>query len=277
MKEKLKFIGIFYFWILVGIPISLLCKYLNIDLSIKYNYSLLNFVCEVIIFCVCILLYRKTFKEDFKEIKGKKNFFKEVLKCYGGVLVVSISSSIVAYSIADTLGVKLNSSENNLVVQSILKSAPAFMFMGVVILGPIYEEGIMRLGLKKGIKNKGVFAIVSGFIFGIIHVVDNLLIILTLPILGFLLDYIFNLKDKRKYLLSTASIITYILLIFGCLFIFKYDFSNLCSINDLILSITYISTGIYFACVYNKYNNIFYSIGTHMIVNTLASLILFFT
>lgn len=277
MKNKIKFLSIYYLWMLLGVPLVLICNLLNIDLTIKYNYSLLNFVSEIIMFSVCILIYRNTYKDDLKNLGSKKKFLKEVLKCYGGVLVVSICSSIVAYSIADTFGITLSSSENNLNVQSILKSAPAFMFMGVVFMGPFYEEGIMRLGLKKGIKNKGVFAIVSGFIFGIMHVVDNLLIIVTLPILGFLLDLIFNLKDKKKYLLSAASIITYVLIIFGILYIFKYDFTKLCSINDLILSISYISMGVYFACLYNKYENIYYSTCTHMIVNTIASIFLFFT
>ena len=163
-----------------------------------------------------------------------------------------------------------------MIAQKLLKSAPIFMCMGVAIIGPFYEEGIMRLGLKKGIKNKGVFAIVSGFIFGIMHVVDNLFIVLTLPLLGFLLDYIMEKKNKYKYLISATSIVTYVCLILGGYYLIHHNISSLISVSELIYSITYISIGVYFAITYLKKKNIFYTIGTHMLVNTIATIFLFF-
>jgi membrane protease YdiL (CAAX protease family) len=229
-------------------------------------------------FLICISLYHKEFKKDFKNLKKDKDFIKEIFKLYIGEVVVSICAGIVIFSIAPLVGgIDLTGSENNKLVASLLKSAPVFMIMGTVFMGPIYEEGIMRLGLKKGIKNKGVFAIVSGFIFGIMHVVDNIIFIFTLPLLGFLLDYIWENKDRlKRYLLSMTSIITYICLIL-VIYYFRYNsLTSIVDVKNLLYGISYVAVGTYFAIIYVKKNNIFYSIGTHMVVNTIATIFLFF-
>ena len=276
MKDRLKFLSIYYTWMLIGIPLGLIFKSLNIDVNSNFNLAILNFVSELIIFTILFIIYRKDFVKDFKEIKKTKGYIKEVLKIYVGELVVAISAGIVMVSLAEIAGVELLGSDNNNLAGNLLKSAPIFMAMGIVFLGPVYEEGIMRLGLRKGIKNKGVFAIVSGFIFGIMHVVDNLFIVLTLPLLGFLLDYIMEKKKKNKYLISATSIVTYVCLILGGYYLIHHNINSLISISELIYSITYISIGVYFAIIYLKKKNIFYTIGTHMLVNTIATIFLFF-
>ena len=277
MKDKIKFLSIFYIWMLIGIPLVEIAKLLNVDVKNSFNGACLNFVSEVIMFTLCFILYHKSIKEDFKEVKKNKNYFKDIFKLYIGELVVSISASIVIVSIANTFGLSITTgSENNILAQKLLKSAPVLMCMGIAIIGPFYEEGIMRLGLKKGIKNKGVFAIVSGFIFGIIHVVDNLFIILTLPILGFLLDKCMDIKDKKKYLLSATSIITYIGIILGVYYGIHHSLNGIIDTKNIIYGISYVGIGTYFAIVYLKKNNIFYTIGTHMLVNTIATIFLFF-
>ncbi len=277
MKDKIKFLSIYYVWLLIGIPLVYFAKLLNVDVKNSFNSAILNFISEVIMFTICFIIYRESFKKDIKEVKKDKNYFKEIIKFYIGELVVSISASIAIVSIANMVGLTITTgSENNMLAQKLLKSAPIFMCMGIAIVGPFYEEGIMRLGLKKGIKNKGVFAIVSGFIFGIMHVVDNLFILLTLPILGFLLDKCMNIKDKKKYLLSATSIITYIGIILGVYFLKYHSINGIIDPKDMIYGISYVSVGTYFAIVYLKKKNIFYTIGTHMLVNTIATIFLFF-
>ena len=154
MKDRLKFLSIYYTWMLIGIPLGLIFKSLNIDVNSNFNLAILNFVSELIIFTILFIIYRKDFVKDFKEIKKTKGYIKEVLKIYVGELVVAISAGIVMVSLAKIAGVELLGSDNNNLAGNLLKSAPIFMAMGIVFLGPVYEEGIMRLGLRKGIKNK---------------------------------------------------------------------------------------------------------------------------
>ena len=278
MKDRLKFLIVFYVWMFISIPLALIFKIFNIDTSNYFTIALAQFIIEVLMTTFVLCFYSKTIKKDFKEAIKTKGFIGEVLKLYVGVLVVSISSSIVMNSIADILHISLlDGSENNKLVQLLLKSAPTFMVIGTIFLAPFYEEGIMRLGLKKGIKNKKVFAIISGFIFGIIHVVDNPYVYVSLPLLAFTLDYIWSSKHKKKYMLSTICVINYLVLNLSLTYLTFNKLAFFANVNDMIYSILYVSIGIYFAIIYLKKQNIFYSICTHMIVNTLATIVLFFT
>jgi membrane protease YdiL (CAAX protease family) len=130
----------------------------------------------------------------------------------------------------------------------------------------------MRLGLEKGLKNKKVFAVFSGLIFGIIHVVDSLIVIFVLPLIGLLIDYIINLKKSKLF--TTTCIIT-VLLFVGISVCVYLNYVHI-DIKEAIYSISYISMGVYFALMYLKYKNIFYTIIPHMIVNTIATIFLFF-
>lgn len=277
MKDKIKFLVIYYIWLFASIPVSILLKYLNIDTNDYFTLSVAEVIFELFMAFLVLVFYSKTIKKDFKEILKNKSYLKEILKLYVGAMVISISSSLVMNSIADILNVSLlNGSDNNKVVQLLLKSAPVYMVIGTIILAPFYEEGIMRLGLKKGIKNKRVFAIFSGFIFGIIHVVDNPYVYVSLPLLVFAIDYILE-KRKNKCLLSTICVALFVGLNIGLTLLTYGKLMFFSGVRDMIYSILYVSMGIYFAIIYLRKQNVFYSMGTHMIVNTIATIVLFFT
>ena len=277
MKDKIKFLFIFYIWLFASIPVSILLKYLNVDTNDYFTLSVAEVIFELFMAFLVLVFYSKTIKKDFKEILKNKGYLKEILKLYVGAMVISISSSIVMNGIADILNVSLlDGSDNNRVVQLLLKSAPVYMVIGTIILAPFYEEGIMRLGLKKGIKNKRVFAIFSGFIFGIIHVVDNPYVYVSLPLLVFAIDYIWE-KRKNKCLLSTICVALFVGLNIGLTLLTYGELMFFSGVSDMIYSILYVSMGIYFAIIYLRKQNIFYSMGTHMIVNTIATIVLFFT
>lgn len=41
------------------------------------------------------------------------------------------------------------------------------------LYAPFVEEGVFRLSLSKIFKNKTIFVIVSGFLFGVLHLIDK--------------------------------------------------------------------------------------------------------
>ena len=49
MKDKIKFLSLFYIWMLIGIPLVEIAKLLNVDVKISFNSALLNFISEIII------------------------------------------------------------------------------------------------------------------------------------------------------------------------------------------------------------------------------------
>ena len=83
------------------------------------------------------------------------------------------------------------------------KSSPILMLISTVLLAPFAEEGIFRLGLKKVIKNKYIFMVISGLLFGFMHVFPTdigLAVALTYSItyvsMGIYLAYIYTETDN---------------------------------------------------------------------------------
>ena len=274
MKDKYKFIGLFYLWMFIGIPVSLIWKFLGMNTDSTLSKVIINVLCESLIFLGSFIVYRKEVIKDFKEFVKTKKVFSEIVKIYIGVLVVNISASIIMNGLADIVNVNLTGSDNNNLVQKYLLRAPILMAMGIVLIGPFYEEVIMRLGLEKGIKNKKVFAVFSGLIFGIIHVVDSIFILTMLPLIGLLIDYIFSLNKSKLF--TTTCIITVLSFVSVSIVVYLSYLNISVDIKEAIYSISYIAMGGYFALMYLKYNNIFYTIVPHMIVNTIATIFLFF-
>ena len=53
---------------------------------------------------------------------------------------------------------------------SLTSSAPIMMLISAAFLAPIVEEGIFRLAFRKVINNKYLFMIISGLLFGFMHI-----------------------------------------------------------------------------------------------------------
>ena len=59
-------------------------------------------------------------------------------------------------------------------VQNIIKTIPLLSFISVGILGPIIEEFTFRKAFYDMFKNKYLFVLVSGSIFGLMHVIFSI-------------------------------------------------------------------------------------------------------
>ena len=167
---------------------SLILKLLNINsLSNKENV-ILQFILSLVLVLFTTILYINTIKKDYKKLKN--NLSKNI-------------SLIIKYFIIFT----------------ILKYSVSFL--SVIILTIFkYEEILFRLSFKKVITNKYLYIIISGTLFGLLH--------------------IFPLSDG-------------ITLILG-----------------IIQSISYVVMGIYFSYIYYKTDNIFISMGLHLLNNLLS-------
>lgn len=116
-----------------------------------------------------ILMFKKEIKKGL--IYLKKHFSSCAilsLNCWiTGCFIMTLSSFII------TLISKQNVSANESLVRQSIKLAPIYMLFTCSIVAPILEEMTFRRALYGLIKNKFIFILTSGLIFGLLHVIGS--------------------------------------------------------------------------------------------------------
>ena len=223
MKRKniFKFIFCILLFIFGGSIIMSLLQGIGLDtksLDVKdYNYleCLIYLIFSIIIYS----LYKNYFNTDYKEVKnGFKKYGEIILKYFAIFLAVKIASAMVTGIVGQIIGINVGDSENQEAIISLTKVDPIMMIITATFFGPIVEEGVFRLSLRKVVNNKYLFIIISGLLFGFIH-------------------------------------------------IFPTDLSLDVALTH---SIVYVTTGVYFAYVYEETDNIWIPIAVHSLNNLLS-------
>ena len=177
----------------------------NIDLTKLNDLNLIiySFSCNIIFLITIIACYFKTLKKDFKPFF--KNFlknFEESFKYYIISLLIMIASNLI---ITTTVG---GLAENEEIVRKSIELAPIIMLIEVSIYAPIAEELLFRKSIRDLIKNKWIYILVSGFIFGGLHVIGcetivEYLYLIPYCSLGFTFSYIYA---KTNNIYSTITL-----------------------------------------------------------------------
>ena len=185
----------FIFSLFNTLPLALL----NIDFNSLpiivreiYNISL-----EVIMIVIFIIIFKDTFKKAFQDIKKNHfTYFKKYLKFYlFGLVIMMLCNSLIMILGGST-------SDNETAVRSQFEMYPVYIFICSVILAPIIEETTFRLGFRKIFKNNYLFIIISGLVFGSLHLTgmfNDPLILLYLgaySALGFVFAYMLAKTDN---------------------------------------------------------------------------------
>lgn len=135
--------------------------YLKVIISLLANLIILGIIC---------FIYRKTLIRDFKRYFNRnigENFELSFKYWLAGFLVMIISNLIL--SIITNGGIAGNEES----VRELIDSAPLYMLFDVAIYAPLTEELIFRKSIKDFISNKWIYILVSGFIFGGLHVISS--------------------------------------------------------------------------------------------------------
>jgi len=177
MKEKLISIIKLLFSILVFFIVGTITKNIldifNFNIDSEMRLIFLQLISSIILFALLFLIYYKDIKNDFKVLK--KNIGKKVVlivKLFLLFIIVKYFVSFVTAIIMVMLKLDMNSitSVNQELIETYIKRAPLLMAISTSILAPIYEEFLFRLGFKKVLGNNILFVIVSGTLFGLLHV-----------------------------------------------------------------------------------------------------------
>ena len=187
-KYIIKAILIFIFsYFVLDYAFSYTLYYLKVKELSGPMLVILNALKNIILLFILFLIYRKDLIRDWDKFRA--NVFDnldEGIKYWFLGLVGMVASNLIINFVF-----KGGQAGNEQAVQDYIKYLPWLMLINVGFLGPMVEELVFRKTFKDAIKNKWLFIIISGLIFGGMHVVGSyntitdLLFIIPYSCLGF--------------------------------------------------------------------------------------------
>ena len=186
-------IGVFILYFIYNyfnaIPLELLgIDITKLNLLSKVLYMLTT---ELLFIIVLFIIYRKTFINNFKSfIKNFKNNIKEYIQYWACAFGLMILTNLIIVTLFPN-----SMATNQESINSIFSKAPIYMIISAVLFAPIVEETVFRLSIRNIFKNDKFFILISGFVFGALHVVSSfnnfidLIYILPYSIPGFFFAY----------------------------------------------------------------------------------------
>lgn len=146
---------------------------------------------------ICLILNKEISKALTDIKKNHKKYFSKYLKYWLYALIVMAGSNIIIGLIN---GGAIAGNEET--IRQTFTKAPIYMFISAVFFAPLLEELTFRQGIRNIFSNDKVFIIVSGLVFGGLHVVGNvnspvdLLYLIPYCTPGFVFAYIMAKTDN---------------------------------------------------------------------------------
>lgn len=213
MKAKiiniLKLLFSFLLFTYVSTIIGYILEFLGVDISklSLFEDTIISVSISLFLMIILIITYYKDLKKDFKEFKV--NFMSKALfalKIFAVFMLIKFAASYVSVLISNIFNITDITSENQTSINEILGQYPILMTFSAVCLAPIYEEILFRLGFRKCINNKFLFIIISGTLFGLIHIFPTdlnlgiaLIQSITYVAMGLALAYFYQKYDNIFY------------------------------------------------------------------------------
>lgn len=153
-----------------------------------------NITFELILISIIIFIYRKKIINDIKKIKQCK--FIHYLRYW----FIALGTMMICNILINTF-FHINTSSNQEEIIKTFDKAPIYTLILATIFAPILEELIFRLSIRKMFKNNTIFIIVSGLLFGLMHVIEansiqELLFIIPYSIPGCIFAYTLIKSDN---------------------------------------------------------------------------------
>lgn len=156
----------FAFSLFKTLPLELLhIKYANLTITFKEIY---NITAELILIAAIVLIFRKEYKKAIEDIKiNHMSYFSKNFKFYLiGVFIMMSTNYLISI-----LGGGI--SENETAIRDEFSLYPVYTYIASVFLAPFLEESVFRLGFRAVFKNKIIYILASGLIFGSLHLISS--------------------------------------------------------------------------------------------------------
>ena len=123
-----------------------------------------NILADLIILFTFIIIFRKTLIPDYH---GFKKNFKLYIKDYANYWLIGLALMIISnLIISNIIGDMPTTEELN---RTILLQLPISSIISMVIVAPIIEELVTRHAFRDSFTNMYIYSLVSGLIFGSLH------------------------------------------------------------------------------------------------------------
>ena len=202
----------FFFSYMEGLPFLLLGIDVNtLSNAIKIPYLLIY---QVLLLLLIIAILKKSFFKDVEDLKkNHKTYFKKYFKYWFLLLGLMMLSNYLILAIMTFAGNGTMMPENEEIIRSNFQVAPIYIYLSSVVIAPLMEELVFRRGIRNIVPNNVLFILISGLVFGCLHVVLGgfqtpleLLYIIPYSIPGFIFAYVLTKTDN---VLVTAVIHTF--------------------------------------------------------------------
>ena len=166
----IKLVLCFIIFFLTPTCFALLLDLFKIDYLSDPNVNLIaTFIANILRTILIFLLFFKDVKEDFKKIKGHFWEYSDIAVKYWLIGLVVMAVTNIAIQLLTPSKMAVN--EGN--VREMIKMAPVFMLILTTLSAPISEELLFRKSFKNVISDKITYIVISGLVFGAMHVVTS--------------------------------------------------------------------------------------------------------
>ena len=137
-------------------------------LKVIKNELVCSIIGTIVFIIILVLMYYKDLVKEFKRYKNnfKENFrlgFKFYILGFMGMVFFNV---LIAFFLT-------NIANNEMQVREMLYSNVVYTMINISILAPICEELVFRKSLEPVIKNKWIYVVVCGLLFGGAHILTN--------------------------------------------------------------------------------------------------------
>lgn len=230
LKIRFKQIGIgigamaLYFLLpyLEGVPFAIMgVDTTTLPIWVKVFYLTMY---SVLTASLIMIIYNKKISKDFKDMKENSiKYFNKYIKYWLiGLFIMMVSNLFINLIVTNDIP------SNEQAIRETFNISPLYIFFSAVIYAPIVEELIFRQSIKNIFHNKWLFIIISGLLFGSMHVfgdfknITDLLYIIPYSTPGIIFAYMLEDSDNICVPMSFHFIhngilisLQFILLLFG--------------------------------------------------------------
>ena len=169
IKEIIKFILIFLLYLLYSDIVIIILTELGVNIKVLPNNLkiAIMFLINLSLMIMLFIFYSKSIKENLKDLKFNfKSYIKDNFKYYViGLLIMIISNIIISFFVE-------GNSTNETLIREYINIMPIYMIFSSCIYAPFTEEMVFRKSLRNCFNNKVLYILLSGLIFGSMHLLS---------------------------------------------------------------------------------------------------------